>query len=66
MDNDPQSVFARCDGAPVTCDSVGPSPPDLRHALILHLVFCDVFDMRGGKIRRLVSYLMETAASGHP
>jgi ketosteroid isomerase-like protein len=23
------------------------------------LVFCDVFDMRGGKIRRLVSYLME-------
>lgn len=26
----------------------------------LDLVFCDVFDMRGGKIRRLISYLMET------
>src|SRR5580765_6740713 len=26
----------------------------------LNLVFCDVFDMQGGKIRRLVSYLMET------
>lgn len=25
----------------------------------LNLVFCDVFDLRGGKIRRLVSYLME-------
>lgn len=27
---------------------------------LLDLVFCDVFDMRDGKIRRLVSYLMET------
>jgi len=27
---------------------------------VLNLVFCDVFEMRGGKIRRLVSYLMET------
>lgn len=26
----------------------------------LDLVFCDVFDMRGGKIRRLVSYLMQS------
>ena len=26
----------------------------------LNLAFCDVFDMRGGKIRKLVSYLMET------
>ena len=25
----------------------------------LHLVFCDVFDMERGKIRKLVSYLME-------
>ena len=25
----------------------------------LNLAFCDVFEMRGGKIRRLVSYLME-------
>ena len=25
----------------------------------LDLVFCDVFDMQEGKIRRLVSYLME-------
>ena len=25
----------------------------------MNLVFCDVFDMRQGKIRRLVSYLME-------
>ncbi|HET9314185.1 MAG TPA: nuclear transport factor 2 family protein, partial [Vicinamibacteria bacterium] len=27
---------------------------------VLNLVFCDVFDMRAGKIRRLVSYLMES------
>jgi ketosteroid isomerase-like protein len=27
---------------------------------ILDLAYCDVFDMRDGKIRRLVSYLMET------
>ena len=27
---------------------------------VLNLVFCDVFDMRGGKIRRLISYLVET------
>ena len=26
----------------------------------LHLAFCDVFEMQEGKIRRLVSYLMET------
>ena len=26
---------------------------------VLNLVFCDVFDMRKGKIRRLISYLME-------
>jgi ketosteroid isomerase-like protein len=25
----------------------------------LHLAFCDVFEMQGGKIRRLISYLME-------
>ena len=28
--------------------------------VILHLAFCDVFEMRGGKIRRLISYLMPT------
>lgn len=27
---------------------------------VLNLAFCDVFEMRDGKIRRLVSYLMET------
>jgi len=27
---------------------------------VLNLVFCDVFEMHGGKIRRLTSYLMET------
>ena len=26
----------------------------------LNLSFCDVFEMHGGKIRRLISYLMET------
>jgi ketosteroid isomerase-like protein len=26
----------------------------------MNLVFCDLFDMQGGRIRRLVSYLMET------
>lgn len=25
----------------------------------LHLLFCDVFEMRGGKIQRLISYLAE-------
>jgi len=28
---------------------------------ILNLVFCDVFEMQGGKIRRLISYLMQTS-----
>jgi ketosteroid isomerase-like protein len=27
---------------------------------ILNLAFCDVFEMSGGRIRRLISYLMET------
>ena len=27
---------------------------------VLHLAFCDVFEMQGGRIRRLVSYLMTT------
>jgi ketosteroid isomerase-like protein len=27
---------------------------------VLNLVFCDVFEMQNGKIRRLISYLMET------
>ena len=29
----------------------------------LHAVFCDVFVMRGGKIRHLTSYLMEVPAA---
>lgn len=29
----------------------------------LHLVFCDVFEMDGGKIRKLISYLMDTRAN---
>ena len=32
----------------------------------LPLVFCDVFDMQNGKIRRLVSYLMESRVSARP
>jgi hypothetical protein len=28
--------------------------------IFLNLMFCDLFDMRAGKIRRLISYLMET------
>jgi ketosteroid isomerase-like protein len=27
---------------------------------IVNLAFCDVFEMQGGKIRRLISYLMDT------
>jgi len=27
---------------------------------ILHLAFCDIFEMQNGRIRRLTSYLMET------
>ena len=30
----------------------------------MDLAFCDVFEMRDGKIRRLVSYLMPLAPSG--
>jgi len=26
---------------------------------VLHLAFCDVFEMRGGRIRKLISYLVE-------
>ena len=29
---------------------------------VMHLAFCDVFEMRGGLIRRLVSYLAEVKA----
>jgi hypothetical protein len=29
-----------------------------RDGAILHIAFCDVFEMRAGKIRRLISYLM--------
>ena len=29
----------------------------------MHLVFCDVFEMRGRKIRKLTSYLMETKSA---
>lgn len=32
----------------------------LKDSRRLDLVFCDVFEMRGGKIRRLVSYLVQT------
>jgi ketosteroid isomerase-like protein len=32
---------------------------------LLHLAFCDVFEMRGAKIRRLTSYLMEDGKAGH-
>ena len=31
---------------------------------VLHLAFCDVFEMRAGRIRRLVSYLMEVKSAG--
>jgi ketosteroid isomerase-like protein len=30
---------------------------------VMNLVFCDVFEMRGAKIRKLVSYLMEVKAT---
>ena len=31
-----------------------------RDGALLNLVFCDVFELQDGKIRRLISYLMET------
>ena len=37
-----------------------------RDGTFLDLVFCDVFDMRNGKIRRLISYLMEVPVTGSP
>lgn len=30
---------------------------------LMHLAFCDVFEMRDGKIRKLISYLMETKSA---
>lgn len=30
----------------------------------LEAVFCDVFEMQGGKIRKLISYLMQTSQAG--
>ena len=30
-----------------------------KDGVVMHLEFCDVFEMRGAKIKRLVSYLME-------
>lgn len=33
-------------------------------ATIVNLVFCDVFEMHDGRIRRLISYLMETKQGG--
>lgn len=37
----------------------GRASPTRKDGTVLHLVFCDVFEMRGGRIRRLTSYLME-------
>ena len=31
----------------------------IKDGVIMNLAFCDVFEMQSGKIRRLVSYLME-------
>ena len=45
------------DGVVVAEGSVRVQRKDLT---FLRLAFCDVFEMRGGKIRRLISYLMET------
>ncbi len=30
---------------------------------LMHLAFCDVFEMDGGRIRKLISYLMDTRAN---
>lgn len=30
---------------------------------VMHLAFCDIFDMQGGRIRRLVSYLVQDAGA---
>lgn len=35
-----------------------------RSGEFLNLAFCDVFEMRSGKIARLISYLMEVKGSG--
>ena len=31
---------------------------------VIHLAMCDVFEMRGGKIRKLTSYLMPDSSAG--
>ena len=50
-------MLSRCrKEARVAEGSVRAPKPD---GTFLDLVFCDVFDMRNGKIRRLISYLME-------
>ena len=40
----------------------GPVRAPRADGTVANMVFCDVFDMRAGKIRRLISYLMETKA----
>ena len=35
-----------------------------REGGVLHLVFCDAFEMEGAKIKKLTSYLMEVQESG--
>lgn len=49
------SRFIESDDAVVAEGSVRAPKTD---GTVMDLVFCDVFDMRNGKIRRLVSYLM--------
>lgn len=46
------------DGDVVIAEGSVQAPKD--DGTLMRLVFCDVFDMRGGKIRQLTSYLMET------
>lgn len=37
-----------------------------KEGTVMRLAFCDVFELRGGKIRRLVSYLVELKDASPP
>ena len=55
----PTIIVSRLMEADDTVVAEGSVRAPKRDGTFLDLVFCDVFDMRNGKIGRLISYLME-------
>src|SRR5262245_24266148 len=55
----PEIAISRMTEARDVVVAEGTARTQKRTGEIMHLAFCDVFELRGGKIARLVSYLME-------